>query len=500
MLTIFSTTKTRVTMNNQTEGQQPQPSQEWQELQAKFMALCDEQESIYKPQFEAIFAALFEIDEGQRAIYNTNGWNMRQPLPDKADEGIIAQAIKKAGFAKKTNIADGFLRYANIVIEGKQLRQKMALQNLTEIEPPQPPLVAGWVFKPMACIAAPVEFHNTIIEAVYNAALKGLFDSKTDTPNVDELLDELMMAEAFNVRCSLTHYTEELRRYNIIQGDGSFFDRDCTRLLLATLKEAVQALKEHSDQPNTLKKDIADILKRFDDVKVWGIFFQILVLQGLVDLLERLDINEGDTGFDEAQAFLNWTFEILIEKEYCFTCVNSIAYGDGDFQRLQPLCEYLMTTTAGKAVQEYINQPQQNSDTAATGGDTTPQPLTRHYNSTYTEEQLTRVFNALTNGGFLPADSDLQGWLWVCTGKGKKAATEPLKLNMTQTELALFVGDLFGTKEWATTVVCCRYNDNGNWKQPKNGYLAKQYGKHNPKGKKALQGTKLGDILLPIIK
>jgi|GEM_PF-3486518 len=451
-------------MNNQTEGQQPQPSQEWQELQAKFKALCDEQESIYKPQFEAIFAALFEIDEGQRAIYNTSVWNMGQPLPDNADEGIIAQAIKKAGFAKKTNIADGFLRYANIVIEGKQLQQKMALQNLTEIEPPQPPVVAGWVFKPMACIAAPVEFHSTINEAVYNAALKGLFDSKTDTPNVDELLDELLMAEAFNVRCSLTHYTEELRHYNIIQGNGSFFDRDCTRLLLATLKEAVQALKEHSDQPNTLKKDIADILKRFDDVKVWGLFFQILVLQGLVDLLERLDINEGDTGCDEAQAFFNWVFEVLVEKEYYFTCVSSMTYGDGDLLRLKPLCEYLMTTTAGKAVQEYINQPQQNSDTAATGGDTTPQPMTRHYNSTLTDEQLTSVFNTLTNGGYLADESDLKGWLWICTGKGESVPTEPLKWIGRQNTLAEFAAWICGAKnptDWETTAACFILSNGG---------------------------------------
>lgn len=439
------------------DSNQQQPSQQWLDLQAKFKALCDEQEKIHQPQFEAIFTALYGIDEGQRAIYNTNGWYMGQPLPDKADEGLITQAINKAGFAKKKAIAEGFLRYANTVIEGKRLQVEMALQNAKELTPPQPPVVAGWVFKPFVNIIAPVELHSIINKVVADEALKGVFDSTTDIADesIDVLLDELMMAEAFNIPCSLTHYTEELKRYNVILGQNSFFDRDCTRLLLATLKEAVLSLKEYTDQPNRLKKAIADIVKRFDDVKVWGIFFQILVLQGLVDLLERLDINEGGAGFDEAQAFLNWVFEMQVEKEYYFACVSSIAYGDDDLLRLQPLCEYLMTTTAGKAVQECIKEPQRHNDTE--GSTPTPQPLTRHYNSTLTDEQLTRIFSTLTDNGYLAADSVLWGWLWICTGRGEKVATEPLKWIGRQNTLAEFANWICGsnnTTDWETTAAC----------------------------------------------
>lgn len=236
------------------------------------------------------------------------------------------------------------------------------------IQQPQPIEVAGWIFKPMASIIAPVELHGTISNVLSEAALNGMFDSKTDTETgIDEMLDELMMTEAFNVRCSLTHYTEGLRRHNIIQGSDSLFNRDFTYILLATLKEAVQALKEYSDRPNKLKGSIADIVKRFDDVLVWGLFFQILTLQGIADLLERLEINEGDTGFDEAQAFYNWLLELLIEKEYHFSCVSSITYGDGDLQRLEPLCEYLMSTNAGKITQELVKgeecQPDSEEET-----------------------------------------------------------------------------------------------------------------------------------------
>lgn len=237
------------------------------------------------------------------------------------------------------------------------------MNDKTNRQQPQPIEVAGWRFKPMASIIAPVELHGTISDVLSEAALKGMFDSKTDAETgIDELLDGLMMAEAFNVRCSLTHYTEELRRHNIMLGSDSLFNRDFARMLLSTLADAVQALKEYNDRPNKLKGSIADIVKRFDDVPVWGLFFQILTLQGIADLLERLDINEGDTGFDEAQTFYNWLLELLIEKEWWFACVSSMTYGDGDLQRLEPLCEYLMSTYAGKITQELVKGEEKQPD------------------------------------------------------------------------------------------------------------------------------------------
>lgn len=333
----------------------PQPSQRWQELKAKFEALCDEQEKIDTTGFAQVYECINE--DLLKGNYHNTLW----PFTD--DEEVLEKALERTGHKADKGFCDRFMSYYRVFKEGKEIQQQMMIQNAKEIQQPQPAEVAGWVFKPMANIIAPVELHSVINDVLKKEALQGMFDSKTDTTaGVDELLDELMMAEAFNVRCNLTHYTEELRHYNIILGDGSFFDIDCTRLLLATLKEALQSIKESSDKPNKLKKDIADIIKRFDNVPVWGIFFQILTLQGLADRLERLDINEGDTGFDEAQAFYNWLFELLIEKEYWFSCVSSMSYGDGDLQRLKPLCEYLMTTTAGQAVQQCIIQPQQQSN------------------------------------------------------------------------------------------------------------------------------------------
>lgn len=443
-------------MSDRTDGQQPQPSQQWQELKAKFEALCNEQEKIDTTGFAQVYECINE--DLLKGRHHSELW----PFTD--DENILNEALEKTGHKTDKGFCDRFMRSYRIFRDGKEIQRQMMIQNAKEIQQPQPAEVAGWRFKPMANIIAPVELHDTVNDVLSKAALQGVFDSKTDTTEgIDELLDELMLAEAFNVRCSLTHYTEELRCYNIILNDGSFLNRDFTRLLLATLKEAVQAIKEHSDKPNQLKKDIAEIVKRFDDVPVWGIFFQILTLQGLVVLLEQLDINEGDTGFDEAQAFYTWLLELLVEKEYWFSCVSSMAYGDGDLLRLQSLCKYLMTTTAGEITQQIVNKPLQNRS------DSNRQPLTRHFKSKLTEQQLTNVFDTLTKNDYLAADSDLQAWLWICTGKGDNMSSEPLKWTAKQNTLAEFVNWLCGEKnmtDWGTTKACFRVMKDGNWQIP----------------------------------
>ena len=110
------------------------------------------------------------------------------------------------------------------------------------------------------------------------------------------------------------------------------------------------------------------------------------------------------------------------------------------------------------------------------------------YKSNRDEAELTAIFNALTGKTkpqdtkekdvvkYLPADSDLQGWLWICTGRLGKQPKEPLKWLGTPTELALMVGTLFGNK-WKVTLTWFIYNSDvdGQWKQPTDHYLSKQF-------------------------
>lgn len=116
------------------------------------------------------------------------------------------------------------------------------------------------------------------------------------------------------------------------------------------------------------------------------------------------------------------------------------------------------------------------------------------FKSSKTEQELTAIFNALNQSGYLPADGDLQGWLWVCTGKMGTQPTEPLKWHGTPTELALMVGKVFGRK-WAVTATSFQYKANdGEWKAPSQAYLSKQW------KNSTIMGTDLEKILLPILK
>ena len=107
---------------------------------------------------------------------------------------------------------------------------------------------------------------------------------------------------------------------------------------------------------------------------------QILFLQGLCRLLEGVNINEGDDGFDEANSLYKWLCLELMGAEIGFTYKP---YGEKDRERLRPFCAYLISTDVGQLVQGKLfgkeqqgsragNTPQgqQNRPQEATNGST----------------------------------------------------------------------------------------------------------------------------------
>lgn len=71
-------------------------------------------------------------------------------------------------------------------------------------------------------------------------------------------------------------------------------------MLFAFLKEATTYINENTEKPQAIKNEIVRKVKQLDDVSIWGLFFQILFLQGLCRWLEGVNINEGDNGYNEA--------------------------------------------------------------------------------------------------------------------------------------------------------------------------------------------------------
>lgn len=93
----------------------------------------------------------------------------------------------------------------------------------------------------------------------------------------------------------------------------------------------------------------------FDAIVVWGLFIQILILQGLCRWIEETNISEKDDGFKEAKSLYHWIFKQLAGKE-CLFCYN--LYSKNDRVRLKPLCEYLYSTDVGQFVQDHLFKKQ----------------------------------------------------------------------------------------------------------------------------------------------
>lgn len=89
------------------------------ELQSEFESLCDKQDRLYRPDFEAVFKALYEIDNEQKDIYNTHVWNMGNTLPDEAEKDKLQKALQEAGFWDDEDFCNDFCNYCNTTIQGK---------------------------------------------------------------------------------------------------------------------------------------------------------------------------------------------------------------------------------------------------------------------------------------------------------------------------------------------------------------------------------------------
>ena len=372
-----------------------------EELQAKFNALCDEQEGLYKPEFEAIFNALYSIDEGQKEIYKTIGWYMGISLPDEPDTNKIEQAIKKAGFTDEA-LKRGFTRYAQIVIDGKKIMQEQASTKASNVIAQKEMAVNTdeWQFVPISIIAPePImkDVVSPLIEADAKAG-KGLFGNITDIPENDEAFDELLMIEVYGLNCTLHPFFDELIQYNIIGKDGLLKD-ELAKVLLSIIRGIMYFIKENTNKPNKIQNHIKEVITNFDNIPIWGLLLQILALRGLCKVIEDININEGDNGYYEAQSLYNWLSGILAEKEIQFCYVP---YGNEDKQILKPLCSYLYSTDLGKMVQNTIfknNEPQQANNGQTTGKLNLPSELDTERARKYIAKAIQAKYIIVTDKG-----------------------------------------------------------------------------------------------------
>lgn len=319
-----------------------------EEIQAQFDRLCDEQEKIDSTGFDEVYMCLNEVV--------LKGANRSVLFPFTEDVKAIQKALELTGHSKDEAFCERFMRHYRLFVEGKDL-QARGLQIKASCLPQSGKQAGGWYFVPIS-IFVPQEAKD--IQAAVNDILekdakegKGLFANVTQIEKEDEALDEFLCVEAYNCKHSFTKYLAELKQHKVVGKEGAFLNPDFTRCLFATLKTCADIIKDNTDSPNNVKNKLNDVIATFDNIPIWGLFFQILVLQGLCQMLVSLDINEGDNGFDEAQDLCNWICEALETKEIYFAFGF---YGDKDLVMLEPFCEYLCTTDVGKEIQEQIRR------------------------------------------------------------------------------------------------------------------------------------------------
>ena len=336
-----------------------------EDLAAKFESLCDEQEALYKPEFEEVFKVLFGLDSGSKDIISTKGWNMVNPIPD-IDKALLDEALNKAGYGANEAFCKAFIRYVEITIAGKRLQRKTVLNKAERItqgweaqskEPDQQE--SGWRFVHTG-IYVPECAKDVVRNQLEADALsgKGLYENITGVPLEDEEEDDFMMVEVYGCKASILPYLDELKKFGVIARKDNYglISGEVKKLFLGYLKELITYIKDNTDKPMKVRNVITGAITGLDDLPVWGLILQILTLQGLCRWLESININKGDSGFDEVQSLWDWLLQFLIVKLFRF-CLLPLSTGDK--QTLKPMTDYLLTTDIGEIVQDYLFPKQQ---------------------------------------------------------------------------------------------------------------------------------------------
>jgi len=327
----------------------------YKDLQNKYYELDKEAGKYNRPEFDKVYLIIADLVKDRNDVGDRG--NLHFPL---CVGTVIDEALEKAGFSNDENFVSDFKKYREIEQQAREIQlQAFELPDhpiKKMMKTPKPYNQDGWnfinfsFFVPQQLKEA---FDGIIMVDVINNT--GLFANITDIPKEDESEDEYLMIDAFGLKCSFVPFLDELKQYKVIGEDG-FLNCGLKNFLLVILKTEVTFIKENTDKPAKVKNHISETINKLDDLPVWGLFFQILTLQGLCRWFEGISINEGDEGYNEAKSLYIWLIKILIKKEIEF-CYKP--YGEEDKEILKPLCDYLYSTETGKRVQSRLFKVEQ---------------------------------------------------------------------------------------------------------------------------------------------
>jgi len=324
------------------------------ELKAKFDALCDEQEQLPRDGFAKVFEVLDSLEED---------FTPQHPYTENEDN--INKALELTGHGTDEAFCKAFKRNNQIMIEGKKMQRlglEIALQQGKFAKPQQELPPDEWIFlTPSIFISQEL---TPILDEVWEKELckaDGIFSSYSDIPKENEDDDKFLMIEAYGMKCNgLQIYYRDLQSYGVI---SEILNKPIfKKVLLISLTNICTFIKDNTDKPNKIRNHIRGQIKWFDSIPAWGLLFQILILQGIISWFENISLEKEDKGYKDAELLFKWVMKILIEKEVSF-CY--FFWGDGDKKWLKPMCNYLLSTQVGQAVQERIRTRENNEKTTS---------------------------------------------------------------------------------------------------------------------------------------
>lgn len=382
-----------------------------EELKSQYETLDVEAGKYNRPEFDRVYAIIDELVQDGENVGDKG--NLAYPL---VTGEVIDEALLRAGYARDEKFVADFKKHREI----EQKAREIQLEALSLPEHPANLLMKeirerenrkiGWRFCAASIIGPEPMVHITNDTIVSEAREgRGLFANTTNISKEDESEDELLMANAFDVQGSLYAYRNNLEKYGVI-GESGFLNGDFRTLLFTALNNAATFVREYSDSPAKMKNHIGGILTKFDKMPIWGLFFQILILQGLCEWIGALDIDEGNKGYEEALSVYSWLCGALVRKEvqFCYT-----PYGDESEEHLKPLTDYLYSTEVGQYVQQALfgsrlgvaNNTELKSDYA-------------HFSVSKSYEEMQRILTALQQQGFISANTTIKTFYYRMTGQG----------------------------------------------------------------------------------
>ena len=306
--------------------------------------------NLYSCQFNETLDTIIAKDEN-RYIYGEY-WDNCIHIPDALGNDVL-EIVKTSCLSAELqsqlqHYLDAKLALKKEFKRANELSYKINVLRIAKEKQP-----TTWQFMPIHILLPESELSeplSKLIDSIIKEDAEngtGLFGNTTDTVRFEEDIDKLLGVDAYELKSNFAPFYLELHRYGV----DALIGKDALKRLFTILEALTEELRAHTDRPNFICNRILDIITAFDKMPLWGIIFQILILQGLCQFLECCTLDEKEYGYANVEGQYSWIQEMLLKKLIRFIYWP---IGETDLNLLKPLCEYLYSTESGRLAQECV--------------------------------------------------------------------------------------------------------------------------------------------------